>query len=126
MFLSRTSRNCHGWKLKKLLVHHIQITKLDTIATSAVLFKSGGIVLTDLKTDRHQIFYCFIVFRDPNNVHKSHKNGGVKFFIIIIRVVLQRLFGSDQHEQTYVPICAWSLISALVWGCEHNCSILFL
>jgi hypothetical protein len=33
---------------------------------------------TDTQTHGHQIFYCFIVFRDLENVQKNIKSGGIK------------------------------------------------
>jgi hypothetical protein len=57
--------------------------------------------MTDRQTDRHththththrthghQIFYCFIVYRDLNNVQKSHKNWGYKNVIFRMNSIL--------------------------------------
>jgi hypothetical protein len=44
---------------------------------------------TDTQTHGHQIFYCFIVFRDLNIVQKSHKKWGYKHFIFRMNSILR-------------------------------------
>jgi hypothetical protein len=44
---------------------------------------------THTQTHGHQIFYCFIVFRDLNNVQKKHKKWGYKNFVFRMNSILR-------------------------------------
>jgi hypothetical protein len=41
------------------------------------------------QTHGHQIFYCFIVFRDLNNVQKNHEKWGYRNFIFRMNSILR-------------------------------------
>jgi hypothetical protein len=54
---------------------------------------------TDTQTLGHQFFYCFIVFRDLNNVQKSHKKWGYKIFIFRMNSILRHSNASRSNSR---------------------------
>jgi hypothetical protein len=70
--LSRRSLRSETQKL--ISSSHCNYKDFGTIASSLASSKGGGIVITDADRQTHtRTPSCFIVFRDFNNVQKSHK-----------------------------------------------------
>jgi hypothetical protein len=53
---------------------------------------------TDTQTYGNQIFYCFIVFRDLNNVQKSHKKWGYINFIFRMNSIFRHSNASRSNK----------------------------
>jgi hypothetical protein len=69
------------------------------------------IVMTDTQIHTHThtdirtpFFYCFIVFRDLNNVQKNHKKWVYKFFIFCMNSILRHSNASRSNKISITPL----------------------
>jgi hypothetical protein len=96
-----SSRNSYAWVLKNNSANvnaHLEMYHMYRVSAPTTR------QLTDRHTHGHQIFYCFIVFRDLNNVQKSHKKWVYKNFIFRMNSILRHSNASRSNTQETVEI----------------------